>query len=230
MPRVAWSIYDDSEGSESTRLMPDFRGSGPVAAFSEADWRAPSGSSSHILNPLPQQDRSRRWVALGAGLGAVLLVLVVAAMISKDRGTVTTWRGSGEGELALSSIPAPAEIFIDGEPTQLVTPALLRSLPTGRRVRLRVEKDGYAPEEADVQLRVGTRLDRTITLQQMGSVTFEGVAADRTLLVDETPVELLEPAQLEPGEHELRVERDGELLMTKTVVVRPGPQTIQVRE
>jgi serine/threonine protein kinase len=238
VPRVAWSIYEgaDREGSEATRLMPELSGGmgppQPVLTFAESEWRPPSGSQSvrQDLGALVQPAVSRGWAAIGAGVGALMLVAVIAMILGREQSSTPAFSGGGDGELAVSSIPAPAEIFIDGEATGLMTPAVIRSLPTNRPIRLRVEKDGYAPGEVDVRLRIERREEKMITLQEMGRVEFADVPPGALVLVDESPVELGELVELEPGDHELRVERKGEVLLSRTIVVRPGAQTVRAGE
>ncbi len=235
-PRVAWSIDEDPEGSEATRLMSDVAASPvlnpPVSVF-DSDWRGPGSGSQSVrqdLGAFAQPSVSRGGFALGVGFGSLILIGVIALLVAKGTPSTPSSIGLGEGELALSSVPAPAQIYVDGEDTGMVTPAVIRALPTDRRVRLRVEKEGFVPGEADVQLDPKRRVEKTIPLEKVGIVKFVNVPPDATLVIDETPIDDIDPVELKPGEHELRAERKGEVLFSRTIVVSPGDQTIPARE
>jgi serine/threonine-protein kinase len=235
-PRVAWSI-DDPDGNEATRLMGDVAPPPvpPISVFTDSDWRHPGSGSQSVRQDLAgfaQPRVSRGGFAIGMGIGALMLAGVIAVLLGRASAEKNPSIGLGQGELAVSSVPAPAEIFIDGEATGLVTPAVIRSLPTDRRVRLRVEKDGYSSEEIDVHLEPERRVERMVTLERIGIVRFTGVPEDALLFVDDTPIDHFEPYDLDPGDHELRVERGGKVLHSERFVVRPGEQqkSIDARE
>lgn len=75
---------------------------------------------------------------------APLLVVVLALLLSGCLGST-----GGFGDISVTSDPAGARIFLDGEDTGLTTPAVLEQVRTGRH-DVTVELDGYVPQSQSV--------------------------------------------------------------------------------
>src|SRR4051812_7682668 len=112
------------QASQVEPLPPRFEAPAPEPAVSirpRSPWRAVVGIAVGFL--------------LAAGIG----VLVKNGVPAKAP-PATTVAG-----LEIQTTPAGANIFIDGNPSGLVTPATLRDLRPAQAMELRLTKDGYAP-------------------------------------------------------------------------------------
>jgi serine/threonine protein kinase len=231
LPRAAWSVSSDGEESDPTRAIPDANDHPSVSMFSDSDWQN-IGSDTRTVPPAEAQKLSMRWLFVGAGAGALFLVLVVAVLVGRTTAepepTKQILVGAGTGELAVSSVPASATIVVDGHSSGLVTPAVLKTLPTNRRVRVRLEKEGYASAVVDLQLSPSRRTEEVVTLQRVSRLSFSGVDQEASIFVDDVPVDHDQAVELDPGEHHVRVEVDGEVVFDKLIVAKPGDQTIDL--
>lgn len=107
------------------------------------------------------------------------------------------------GDLYVQSSPPGASILLDGQPTSLTTPALLRALSAGSH-ELRLEQGcGLAVAQVDIRPRVVTRTE--LTLQPgSGRVEIESTPAGAEVSLDgivrgQTPMEIAVAC----GAHEL---------------------------
>jgi eukaryotic-like serine/threonine-protein kinase len=135
------------------------------------------------------------------------------------------------GRIDVRSTPEGAAVFLDGEPTGLRTPVVLKGLTVGRSVRLRVEKAGFAGQERELEIAAGPL--RTLAFELLASeglVHFAGVPADGRVYVDEVlvDVEADKPLHLPAGRHAVRVETPSSLLFSGTMVIVAGEQTFRV--
>jgi hypothetical protein len=158
------------------------------------------------------------------GLAAVGVVLLRGAA---GRGrAVEGPTAQATATLDVSSEPSGASIFVDGAPTGLKTPAALNGLPAGRTVTLRLDLAGHggiskqATLTADQPQRLSFKLEPAL-----GTVRVRGVPPRATVLLDDRPIEAGEPFSASVGTHKLRVELAGNVLVSKTLEVRPGRQT-----
>jgi serine/threonine-protein kinase len=135
------------------------------------------------------------------------------------------------GRVDVRSTPEGATVFVDGEPTGLRTPVVLKGLAAGRRLRLRVEKPGFASQERELEVVGGSVEPHAFELTaSMGLVHFAGGPADARIYVDEALVDIEDEKRvnLSVGPHTVRVETTGSLIFSGTVVIVAGEQTIRV--
>jgi serine/threonine protein kinase len=188
--------------------------------------------------PVPVARQTRSWM-FGATLAlAALVALGTAALIaSSDQSSPfrDAPRGSEpvdrSGRVDVLSTPAGAAVFVDGEPTGLRTPVTLKGLARGRKLKLRVEKAGFAGQEREIELASGPVETHAFELvTSVGLVQFAGAPAGARIYVDDLLVEAnaKERVDLAVGRHMVRVETLGSLFFSGTVDVVAGQQTIRV--
>src|SRR5690606_35102467 len=108
--------------------------------------------------PAPQRTPGKGW-AVAAALSAVAAVAALV-MLFEARGAapvepaVSSAASTADrsGRVDVQSRPEGAAVFVDGEPTGLRTPAVLKGLAPGRTIRVRVEKAGYKSEEQTLEV------------------------------------------------------------------------------
>lgn len=184
----------------------------------------------------PARERSSRaaWglaaLAVCAGLALSALILVPQSHDGPQLGAAAHAPADTSHEVSVRSTPEGAAIFIDGEPTGLSTPAVLRGLVGGRTIRVRVEKAGFQSREQSIEVGAGSPMAPVFELSaSAGQVHFIGVPANARVYVDDAAVVLGRAAlELAVGAHTVRVESASELLFSGTVDVVPGKQTIRV--
>jgi hypothetical protein len=121
-------------------------------------------------------------------------------------------------------------VFVDGEPSGLRTPVILKGLAEGRKIRLRVEKAGFSRQEREITVGEGAAETQAFELiASVGLVHFAGAPADAHVYVDDVVVaQGGGPLNLSVGPHAVRVERPGSLIFSGTVIIVAGEQTIRV--
>lgn len=128
---------------------------------------------------------------------------------------------TGDAGLFVSSEPGEADVFIDGVAVGRTSLMDVLMLPAGR-YDLEVRKEGFLPETRTVELTSGDTgfVHVILTAISGGSIQLASVPSARVLLdgsgQGRTPLTL--PAL--PGNHTLRLERDGFLPETVSVLVR----------
>jgi eukaryotic-like serine/threonine-protein kinase len=133
---------------------------------------------------------------------------------------------ANRGSITVTSDPAGATIWIDGEMRTEVTPATIASLPTGRAIDLKLTKEGFELAKQTVTLTEGEPTGTVDVTLSKGSVVVDlnvtppGLAIG--LLLDGKPAK---PA--DAGSHLLEGVSSGD--MHKLVVSAPGyvDQTVQ---
>lgn len=203
----------------------------------------PSSLASAELPPLqpPPDPRatpaSRMWlVSTVLAACAVLAVGVLLIFAASPESALPGAAGGStsadrSGRVDVRSTPEGAAVFVDGEPTGLRTPVVLKGLAPGRTIRLRVDKAGFASQERQVEIAPGAAETRSFELLASGGlVMFAGVPADASIYVDDAlvTVEPGAPLNLSVGAHAIRVETPSALLFSDQVDIVPGEQTIHV--
>jgi serine/threonine-protein kinase len=197
--------------------------------------RAPTLPSG--LEPIPEEEQSppRRW--LTGVIAAICVAVAVGAglLFSSDGRSPLEEPAQGSslaprsGEVGVRSVPLGAAVFVDGEPTGLRTPVVLKGLPGGRKIRLRVDKAGYASQEREIEVKAGSVESLAFELLLSdGRVRFEGAPPDALIYVDDVLIAGGEPSRLSAGPHTVRVESRGSLIFAGTVNVVAGEQTVRV--
>ncbi len=129
------------------------------------------------------------------------------------------------GALDLQSRPPGADVFVDGNPTGLKTPAVLKGLPVRRTVEIRVDKPGYAGTTEQVVLGEGQTRNVTFTLREVsGRVRFRGVPRNAAAFLDDTPIDAAGPVVAPAGTHRLRVEEGSNVLYSKSIDLQAGAE------
>jgi serine/threonine protein kinase len=132
--------------------------------------------------------RSRLWVFVG-----VVLVLLLGAV-----GLLVREVFFGAPLLIVTATPMDARIWVDGAPAG-GSPAQLERLEPGEH-RVRVERDGYEPQEQRVVLQAGQTVPLQVSLQphqeqaQVREVWFESEPPGATLFLDNVRTEHKTPA------------------------------------
>lgn len=228
-PRFASYEPPPFSAREPGEAPPTFRAVSPVSPVSLP---AVPGRLTSELAP-----RTPRWVlpalvAVGAGvaLGTGLLLSAPepgSPLLEPPRGST---QAASQGQLAVRSAPEGASVFVDGEPTGLRTPALLKHLAGGRLLRVRVEKAGFASQEREVTIAPGAEAAESFELHaSRGLVMFADAPAGARIFVDDSRVPWDgKPLSLPVGQHAVRVEAQSSLVFSGNVVVTGGEQTIRV--
>jgi serine/threonine protein kinase len=111
---------------------------------------------------------------LGCSVGAYYVVSqrarVVGASVPAPEPSVAS---QNRGSLALSSDPAGASIWIDGELRSEVTPATIAQLPVGRAIDVRLTKDGFEETKQAVTLTPGEANGKIDVALTKGSVVVD---------------------------------------------------------
>jgi serine/threonine protein kinase len=164
------------------------------------------------------------FVALAAALGTGAKL----ASAALTRPSSTTAAPAEWGTLTVESEPSEAFIFIGGEPTGLVTPAVLRGISTAKPAELRLEKAGYAPTRQAVQVNSKHETAVKITLAaHQAHVSFVAARASSRVIVDGVSHALGETLTLTPGNHELKLMDGAKVLETRTVTLKTGDQSVK---
>lgn len=165
---------------------------------------------------------------LAVGLLLILVTSSESALPGAAGGSASADR---TGRVEVRSTPEGAAVFVDGEPTGLRTPVVLKGLVPGRLIHLRVEKAGFASQERPIEITPGgTATSSFELLASDGRVLFAGAPPDARIYIDEAlvAVDRDTPLNLSVGAHAVRVETPNGLLFSDQVDIVPGEQTIQV--
>jgi hypothetical protein len=153
----------------------------------------------------------------------------------------------------ISSDPAGAAILLDGNSTDLTSPAELRVEASGTHT-IKVVRSGFLPEQSQVSIRDGENVSVAFTLVPAGNAANGKVLAGIRLLSGRIPKEMAEvrfktnpkgarlmlngwPApkttplelSLPPGGYDVTVEADGFKRLSKEIVLEAG-QKVQLEE
>ncbi len=200
--------------------------------------RAPSQPSSERPSPAPPPTSPPRgWLV--ALVATAVAIIALAALVPSSCNTPSPLRDTAQGpaladvtgQVEVRSVPEGAAVFVDGEPTGLRTPATLKGLAHGRTLRLRVDKPGFAAQEREVTIAKGSVEALAFDLQASGGqVLFAGVPPGARIYVDDVLIEsgVGEAVRLPAGPRAVRVETQGALTFSDTVVIVAGEQTVRV--
>jgi serine/threonine protein kinase len=228
-PRAVWSTsFGMPSGSGSDVSRPSFpSGSGGEGGAS------PSGSPSAGPTAARLYLASSAAAARRSGPRTVLVAVAIAIGLG---GAAFAWlraRGDGAqpppvsvqttGALDLESRPSGADVFVDGNPTGLKTPAVLKGLPVRRALEIRMDKPGYEGTTDKVALVEGQTRKVIFTLREVsGRLSLRGVPRGATAFLDDAPIDAAAPVVAPAGAHRLRVEQGASVLLSKTVDLQAG--------
>ena len=203
----------------------------------------PAGQPALVISELPSRAtprvrEERKWV-IGATVAVCALIAIgtVALLSTSDKSSPLrnssrdSQLGDRNGRVDVRSTPEGAAVFVDGEPTGLRTPVVLKGIAVGRRLLLRVEKAGFARQEREIEIAGGSVETHAFELlASVGLVHFAGAPPDAQIYVDEVRVDAEgeKHVDLSVGRHTVRVETIGSLIFSGTVVIVAGEQTIRV--
>ncbi len=146
--------------------------------------------------------------------------LIIKASADQNLGQVTLQ--SAPGLLALDSVPAGANVTLDGD-FQGQTPMTLEISP-GHAHRLEVFKPGYQRYSGAVELAAASRDQRTVTLQaQLGEVRLRISPANALVRINGKPIAKGEQTLSLPAvEHSVDISLEGYASVRRSVTPRPG--------
>jgi serine/threonine-protein kinase len=180
--------------------------------------------------PTKTGSRAIKVVAAVAALAAIGVVGLSFRGGSRPKPVAQEGAAAIVGALELQSEPPGAHISVDGEPSGLVTPAVLRGLRAGRAVEIKLDRAGFQPVVQKLDVVAGqTRLHLYRLAESAGTVRFEGVPPKGRVYLDDVEVNTEQPITAAVGERKLRVEAEDGVVVSQSIDVQPGEQTIRIR-
>ncbi len=232
LPRMSWT--DSGSGASSSRYRTEAADQQPSSVELSIDDSGAWAASSARQEP----SRAQRRLTVGGMVAALVASLALAAwlVLSADhepaRGRTAAAAQSGtSAEVEVLSTPPGALIFVDGEPSGLTTPAVLKGLKAGRSVTIRLDKAGHQAKEERVTPTVDRKLTHSVRLlEASGLVRFAGAPAGARLYLDDVAVsgDFARGIDVSVGSHQLRVEASGSLVHARKFQVVAGEQTIRI--
>jgi serine/threonine protein kinase len=207
----------------------------PSAPVATAAVEEPSNTIPDPMPPLPIRRSSGLGNKIAAVIGVVIglgVIAVVVRTLSDAKTTEpTTAMLPRSGALELKSEPPGAHILIDGEPTGLTTPAVLRNLRSGRSFEIRLDKPGYQTVIQKVEVGAGAPSARSFGLvPAVALLLFEGLPAGAAVYIDEVLVDTKGTVAAQLGARKVRVENEGEVIFEKVIEARAGEHSVMVGE
>lgn len=234
IPRV--SLSDTASGASGARFVP-VGAESPAPAPEIFVEGVPQGTEPEVMGSHGQQPAQHR-------RGAALLVAALALSSSfaawmvfgTDAGPAQEHAHAAAAAEASASIqvlssPPGAMIFVDGEPSGLATPAVLKGLEPGRSITLRLDKAGYQAMEERITIAEDQAQPRSFQLlPSNGQVRFAGAPSGARVYVDGVAVaeDASRSIEVPVGSHRIRLEDRGALVYSRVVEIAPGEQTIRV--
>jgi len=223
-PRTLWSARLEA-GARRTSAAPmrTVDGPAPIALPRAAE---PLAS---VPAPTAAKPAGRASVMVAVALALVSaggIALLLRQYGRREQPIVTA--PAATAALEIASEPAGAHVFVDGNPTGLVTPATLSGLPVGRKVEVRLDMPEYQPVAQVLEVRAGAEPHLFRLQASAGTLVLRGLPAHASVYVDGSQVDPGAPIAASVGPHRVRVEADGEVVFTKSVAVHGGEQTVQV--
>jgi serine/threonine-protein kinase len=186
-------------------------------------------AESDLLPDEPSAGRSRAVLLLGGVVAVGLVIAAVTAISSTSTDGVSAPAAVTMGALEVLSEPSGAQVFIDGTPTGLTTPATLRRLPLGRALTIRVERAGLRAIERSTTLTTAEPVSMSFVLiAALGTLRLTGVPRGARVFVDDREVSLTQPLELALGARKVRVESDQGVMWSGTVDVLAGQQSFAI--
>jgi serine/threonine protein kinase len=173
--------------------------------------------------------RAIKIIAVLGSLGAA----GVLALTLRDTGTPASSAAvsvsANAVSLELKTDPPGAHLLLDGEPTALSTPTVLRNLRLGRVLQIQLDKAGYQTAVQRIQLDTNGPMVRTFKLVAAGgTLLLEGLPTGASVYLDDVLTEVWGPLAVPLGSVKLRVENEGEVILETVLDVRAGEQRIKL--
>ncbi len=227
---------------QSTPVHPAFAHAQPASGQYSA---APRGSApSYAPAPGPrvsQQDMQLRsdptvaladdeaaWPTQSRGKPMLMAVLAVVAIVGVIVAGLALFGKSEPGQLHIATMPRDALVTLDGRPVEgRTSPFVQGEVKPGITHDVEVSSPGYRPWSSKIELQPGQTLDLpTITLEKIeAGFQLASVPPGATVVVDGRRLAQLTPirmADLEPGDHQIRLEHDGFSPWESALHVTPG--------
>ncbi|HEY2943487.1 MAG TPA: TonB family protein [Vicinamibacteria bacterium] len=189
--------------------------------------------TTHLLKRRPDgtidedETPSRRWLSWAVMAAALLVVGAEVVALRKGGpvpGALLRQVPAAPEGLRIETRPAGASVWMDGRAAG-ETPLSIKDLRPGMH-QLRLSLEGHAPAELTFQVQEGTTgLPLSFNMPPLlapAEIRSEPPAA--TVSVDNKVIGLtpIEKLSLNPGAHEIRIERAGFVTSVKQVEARPG--------
>ncbi|HEY0713743.1 MAG TPA: serine/threonine-protein kinase, partial [Polyangia bacterium] len=191
--------------------------------------------SNTIPDPVPPVPPRRSGIAnkiaagIGIAIGLGVIAVVVRTLTDAQAVAPTAAVMPKSGDLELKSEPPGAHILIDGEPTGLTTPAVLRNLRAGRSFEIRLDKPGYQTVIQKVEVGAGAPSARSFGLvPAVALLLFEGLPPGAAVYIDEVLVDAKGTVAAQLGPRKVRVENQGEVIFEKVIDARAGEHSMKV--
>jgi hypothetical protein len=170
--------------------------------------------------------------ALALGLAVVGLLVVTRSRSTTEHVTPASVAAApaatATASLDLKSEPSGAQILVDGDPSGLTTPAILKGLRAGRMIELRLDRVGFKPIIERIELKPGEAGARSFQLvEATGTVAIEGFPPQAIIYLDNNLVEGHGPLSVTIGEHRIRIETAAGVVLSETLNVVTGEQTVR---
>jgi serine/threonine protein kinase len=204
--------------------------------------RAPTGTPASLISEQPTRApprarQPRPWM-VGVMVAICVVIAIGTAVILSSSDESSPFRAASQdspsadrsGRVDVRSSPEGAAVFVDGEPTGLYTPVVLKGLAAGREVLLRVDKAGFVSQARKIEIVGGSVTTQAfLLLASDGLVHFAGAPPNARIYIDDVAVaEIGKPVNLSVGPHVVRVETPSTLIFSGTVDIGAGEQTIRV--
>jgi hypothetical protein len=209
-PRTIWSTNLPSSRSTS-----EMKRVAPI--------RTPASISAAAERPAQR----KRLLAIAA-LGLVAAGGIAFASLRGTAPAVATAEPATTGTLTIRSKPAGAHVLVDGNPSGLVTPAVLSGLKVGRTVELRLDKTGYATASRRITVTGGPSAHDFDLSEATGTLRFENLPGNATIFIDDSTAEGSGPLPVAIGPHRVRVETPGDVVFTGEIQIERGEQTVHI--
>jgi serine/threonine protein kinase len=214
----------------------------PISAIASTIPPAPStltGAAAPIPTTGAGQVPGRRGVSIPTLVGGVAVLGILALVAFRtlaphpageapSAAETTGGEKRSTASIAIESQPPGADVFVDGTPSGLKTPAVLTGLKVGGALQIRLDKEGFEPAAETTKIEGGPRRTLTFHLHAAGgTIRLVGAPKRATVYLDDVAVTGADggvPAA--PGTHRVRVELDQTVLLSKTVEVGREAETI----
>ncbi|MBK8939383.1 MAG: serine/threonine protein kinase [Polyangiaceae bacterium] len=176
---------------------PASTGSHPNTSFDQSSTGVGAPGAANTIPPQPKRNTG---MLLGGG-ALLVAVLGVAYFATRDPGKVASGEApatadptpavsatvEAKGSLKITSEPAGAAIWINGDLKTEVTPATIDNLPLGSDIHLKLSMEGFESHKETLKLAQGDAKAIDVKLQT-GSITVElDVSPEPTVWVDGKP-------------------------------------------
>jgi serine/threonine protein kinase len=230
-PRALWSTSVGADGGAITA-------SGATVGPPVRPGTTLSGAAAESSRSVATQVPARRGTSVPMFVGGVALIGIVAlaafrGLSPRSAGDTSASESTGADKrttasLAIESQPAGADVFVDGTPAGLKTPAVLTGLKVGGTVQIRLDKEGFEPAAERTTIEGGQRRKLMLRLRSAGgTLRIVGLPKRAAVYVDDVQVpDANGPWPTPQGSHRVRVEIDQTVLFAKTVDIARGDETV----